>query len=55
MQCDNRLVLFDNKTKDKLKKVEQVQKLLALVDLVAKQNNGKPYTNDVTLWLSSLI
>ncbi|XP_010421896.1 PREDICTED: immune-associated nucleotide-binding protein 8-like [Camelina sativa] len=44
--CDNRLVLFDNKTKDNLKKVEQVEKLLALVELVAKQNNGKPYTKE---------
>ncbi|EOA39077.1 hypothetical protein CARUB_v10011756mg [Capsella rubella] len=44
--CDNRLVLFDNKTKDQLKRVEQVQKLLALVELVTKQNNGKPYTEE---------
>ncbi|XP_020878842.1 immune-associated nucleotide-binding protein 9 [Arabidopsis lyrata subsp. lyrata] len=45
--CDNRLVLFDNKTKDKLKQVEQVQKLRALVELVAKQNNGKPYREEL--------
>ncbi|CAL9232229.1 unnamed protein product [Arabidopsis halleri] len=45
--CDNRLVLFDNKTKDKLKQVEQVQKLLALVELVGKQNNGKPYIEEL--------
>ncbi|XP_010470388.1 PREDICTED: immune-associated nucleotide-binding protein 8-like [Camelina sativa] len=44
--CDNRLVLFDNKTKDNLKKVEQVEKLLALVELVSKQNNSKPYTKE---------
>ncbi|CAA0384379.1 unnamed protein product [Arabidopsis thaliana] len=38
--------LFDNKTKNKLKKVEQVQKLLALVELVAKQHNGGDYADE---------
>ncbi|VVB08666.1 unnamed protein product [Arabis nemorensis] len=35
------------KTNDKVKKGEQVEKLLALVDVVAKQNNGKPYTYEL--------
>ncbi|KAL1219699.1 Immune-associated nucleotide-binding protein 9 [Cardamine amara subsp. amara] len=45
--CDNRLVLFDNKTSDKVKKAEQVQKLLSLVDSVVTRNNGKPFTDEL--------
>jgi len=45
--CDNRLVLFNNKTTDKVKKAEQVQKLLSLVESVVKQNNGKPYSDEL--------
>lgn len=45
--CDNRLVLFNNKTTDNVKKAEQVQKLLSLVESVVKQNNGKPYSDEL--------
>ncbi|KAH0926534.1 hypothetical protein HID58_018790 [Brassica napus] len=45
--CDNRMVLFDNKTTNKRKKAEQVQKLLSLVDAVARKNNGKPFTDEL--------
>uniref|UniRef100_A0A1J3K9Z2 Protein AIG1 n=1 Tax=Noccaea caerulescens TaxID=107243 RepID=A0A1J3K9Z2_NOCCA len=45
--CDNRLVLFDNKTTDKRKKAEQVQKLLSLVDSIARKNDGKPFTDEL--------
>ncbi|CAN7105812.1 immune-associated nucleotide-binding protein 9 isoform X1 [Brassica rapa] len=45
--CDNRMVLFDNKTANKRKKAEQVQKLLSLVDSVARKNNGKPFTDEL--------
>ncbi|EFH70056.1 hypothetical protein ARALYDRAFT_473550 [Arabidopsis lyrata subsp. lyrata] len=45
--CDNRVVLFNNKTTDKLKKAEQVQKLLSLVESIVKRNNGKPYTDEL--------
>ncbi|CAN8290107.1 unnamed protein product [Cochlearia groenlandica] len=45
--CDNRVVLFDNKTSDKRKKAEQVQKLLSLVDSIARKNNGKPFTDEL--------
>jgi len=38
-------VLFDNKTKDETKQVEQVQQLLNLVNMVVSKNNGQPYTN----------
>ncbi|PRQ20272.1 putative P-loop containing nucleoside triphosphate hydrolase [Rosa chinensis] len=44
--CGNRYVLFDNKTKDESKRVEQVQRLLSLVNLVISQNGGWPYTDE---------
>ncbi|PRQ20523.1 putative P-loop containing nucleoside triphosphate hydrolase [Rosa chinensis] len=45
--CGNRRVLFDNKTKDESKRVEQVQQLLALVNSVIAQNGGRPYTDEI--------
>ena len=45
--CKNRRVLFDNKTKDELKKAEQVQQLLTLVNMVIAQNGGQPYTDEL--------
>ncbi|KAL9432456.1 hypothetical protein AB3S75_027483 [Citrus x aurantiifolia] len=45
--CDNRCVLFDNKTKDAAKRTEQVRKLLSLVNFVIVQNGGQPYTNEI--------
>lgn len=45
--CENRKVLFDNKTKDETKRIEQVQHLLSLVNMVMVQNDGKPYTDDL--------
>jgi len=40
-------VLCNNKTTDKVKKMEQVQKLLSLVESVVKQNNGNPYSDEL--------
>ncbi|PSS00180.1 Immune-associated nucleotide-binding protein [Actinidia chinensis var. chinensis] len=45
--CENRKVLFDNKTKDPAKKVGQLQQLLSLVNMVISQNGGKPFTNEL--------
>ncbi|KAM7464992.1 hypothetical protein LguiB_012554 [Lonicera macranthoides] len=45
--CENRRVLFDNKTKDVKKKNKQVQELLSLVDAVLTKNGRKPYTHDI--------
>ncbi|XP_061988614.1 immune-associated nucleotide-binding protein 9 isoform X1 [Rosa rugosa] len=45
--CGNRRVLFDNKTKDESKRVEQVQQLLSLVNSVIAQNGGRPYTDEI--------
>jgi len=38
-------VLFDNKTKDATKQLQQVQQLLNLVNMIISKNNGQPYTN----------
>ncbi|CAH1442625.1 unnamed protein product [Lactuca virosa] len=45
--CGDRYVLFDNKTKDPIKKSSQVRELLSLVNTVSKNNGGKPYTNEI--------
>ncbi|KAK1427538.1 hypothetical protein QVD17_16225 [Tagetes erecta] len=45
--CENRYVLFDNKTKVETKRLNQVKKLLSLVDMVATKNGGKRYTNEI--------
>ncbi|KAF9661567.1 hypothetical protein SADUNF_Sadunf19G0082100 [Salix dunnii] len=45
--CENRRVLFDNKTKDVLKGVEQVQELLSLVNRVIEKNGGQPYSDEL--------
>jgi hypothetical protein len=36
-------VLFDDKTKDESKRVEQVQQLLSLVNMVIEQNGGQAF------------
>ncbi|KAF3447393.1 hypothetical protein FNV43_RR12579 [Rhamnella rubrinervis] len=45
--CENRYVLFDNKTKDECKRVKQVQRLFSLVNEVIAQNGGQPYTDNL--------
>lgn len=45
--CQNRRVLFDNKTKDAAKKAEQLQQLLSLVNDVVIKNGGIPYSNEL--------
>ncbi|KAK2975636.1 hypothetical protein RJ640_021081 [Escallonia rubra] len=44
--CENRRVLFDNKTTDAAKRAEQVQQLLSLVNKVIAKNGGQPYTDE---------
>ncbi|KAI4320215.1 hypothetical protein MLD38_033720 [Melastoma candidum] len=44
--CENRKVLFNNKTKDEGRRTAQVQELLSLVNTVVTQNDGKPYTDE---------
>lgn len=45
--CGNRQVLFDNKTKDPMKKAEQLRELIFHVNMVVQTNGGKPYMNDL--------
>ncbi|KAH0658970.1 hypothetical protein KY285_027520 [Solanum tuberosum] len=45
--CQNRVVLFNNRTKDPIKKADQLKELLEQVNLVVEKNGGKPYTNDL--------
>ncbi|XP_047147851.1 immune-associated nucleotide-binding protein 9-like [Vigna umbellata] len=45
--CENRVVLFDNKTKDEGKRSGQVQKLLYFVNIVLSRNGGRPYTDEL--------
>ncbi|OVA00138.1 AIG1 [Macleaya cordata] len=45
--CKNRLVLFDNKTKDESLRGEQVQQLTSLVNTVIKENGGQPYSDEL--------
>lgn len=55
--CDDRKVMFNNMTKDKRKKVEQVQQFLALVAKVEERNDRKPFKGKmyreikVNMWL----
>ncbi|XWS24749.1 hypothetical protein CRYUN_Cryun27aG0010500 [Craigia yunnanensis] len=51
--CENRLVLFDNKTKDETKRVKQVQDLLSLVNMIIAQNGGQPYSDELFVELKS--
>ncbi|KAL3830335.1 hypothetical protein ACJIZ3_019137 [Penstemon smallii] len=45
--CGNRRVLFDNKTKDQVKKYKQLNQLLSLVNEVVDKNDGIPYTDEL--------
>ena len=40
-------MLFDNKTKNESKRINQVQQLLSLVNNVIVKNGGHPYTNEI--------
>jgi hypothetical protein len=48
-------VLFDNKTKDERKRVEQVQQLLSLVNMVIAHNGGQPYTDELFAELKVIV
>ncbi|KAK4483896.1 hypothetical protein RD792_011105 [Penstemon davidsonii] len=45
--CGNRRVLFDNKTKDEVKKSKQLKQLISLVNEVVDKNDGRPFTNEL--------
>ncbi|KAI0494319.1 hypothetical protein KFK09_024453 [Dendrobium nobile] len=45
--CKNRVIVFDNTTKDMIKREEQVNELLSLVESVIADNGGKSYSNKI--------
>ncbi|GBG88318.1 hypothetical protein CBR_g46885 [Chara braunii] len=53
-RCRNRVVLFDNKTTDRVKQERQVQCLLDLVDKVVAENGGKPYLCESSIEMQTL-
>lgn len=46
-KCHNRVVLFDNVTKDESRKEKQRTELIDIVNMMMEANNGKPYTNEI--------
>lgn len=45
--CANRVVLFDNKTKDEVHKKGQLKKLLRAVNSVISNTDGIPFSNQM--------
>ncbi|GKV27141.1 hypothetical protein SLEP1_g36345 [Rubroshorea leprosula] len=45
--CQNRYVLFNNRTKDEAQKAKQLQQLLSLVNIVMLKNSGCMYTDQI--------
>ncbi|KAJ0804565.1 putative AIG1-type guanine nucleotide-binding (G) domain-containing protein [Helianthus annuus] len=49
--CEDRYVLFDNKTEDQTKRSDQVEKLFSIVNMVSIKTDGKLYNNEMfTEW-----
>jgi hypothetical protein len=48
-QCNDRKVLFDNKTRSETVKEKQRSELLKQIDIVIAQNGGHPYSNEMFL------
>lgn len=46
-KCGNRKIVFDNKSKDKVKKESQVESLLQIIDNMLLANGGSPYANEL--------
>uniref|UniRef100_A0A0C9S5I0 TSA: Wollemia nobilis Ref_Wollemi_Transcript_19161_1599 transcribed RNA sequence n=1 Tax=Wollemia nobilis TaxID=56998 RepID=A0A0C9S5I0_9CONI len=47
IQCNRRMVLFNNKTKSETEKASQRNELLKHVDFVLAENGGQPYSNEL--------
>jgi len=48
-QCNDRKVLFDNKTRSETVKEKQRSELVKQIDIVIAQNGGHPYSNEMFL------
>ncbi|CAM6129317.1 unnamed protein product [Calypogeia fissa] len=46
-KCGNRMVLFDNRTREKARKEAQLSQLLTMTDDMVASNGGFPYSNDL--------
>jgi len=46
-KCEDRKVLFDNKTKVEAKKIKQTNDLLRVIDDMLLKNGGSPYANEL--------
>jgi len=46
-QCNDRKVIFDNRTKEATEKEKQRSELLKQIDIIIDQNGGRPYTNEL--------
>lgn len=45
--CEDRVVLFDNRTNDRIKEAKQADQLLSLVNMVVNVNGGLPYSDEI--------
>ena len=45
--CQNRVVVFDNVTDDRMCQAQQLDKLLDVVDSVCANNGGKPFSDQM--------
>lgn len=45
--CKGRVVLFDNITKEEIRRSHQLHQLLSLVNMVDNENGGQPYTDEI--------
>jgi hypothetical protein len=45
--CQNRVVIFDNVTNDRIRQAQQLDKLLDVVDSVCANNGGKPFSDQM--------
>ena len=53
--CKNRVVLFDNKTKDPRIRTKQLETLLDVVDSVSANNGGNPFTDQMLTRLKVML
>lgn len=47
LKCNDRKVIFDNRTRSEIKQKKQISELLKQIDIVNFQNEGHPYTNEM--------
>ncbi|XP_002731687.2 uncharacterized protein LOC100369164 [Saccoglossus kowalevskii] len=48
IDCNNRVLAFDNRTNDANVKEQQTAELVRLIDKTRASNGNKPFTNDIT-------